>query len=118
MRSPLGSAERAACRGRSGGKFWTGCPMKATSIGRSALARSHLCMAAAAWALLTGWTGASAGSPEPSSALATVSVFATGLNNPRGLKFGPDHHLYVAEGGVGGQNSTVGQCEQVPQVGP
>jgi hypothetical protein len=28
-----------------------------------------------------------------------VSVFATGLTNPRGLKFGPDGHLFVAEGG-------------------
>ena len=47
-----------------------------------------------------------------------VSVFATGLNNPRGLKFGPDGNLYVAEGGIGGTNSTVGCCEQVPDVGP
>jgi hypothetical protein len=48
-----------------------------------------------------------------------VSVFATGLNNPRGLKFGPDGNLYVAEGGVGGTNSTEGCCEQViPLVGP
>jgi hypothetical protein len=49
----------------------------------------------------------------------TVSVFASGLNNPRGLKFGPDGNLYVAEGGTGGTNSTVGQCEQVvAPVGP
>ncbi|MCS3801618.1 ScyD/ScyE family protein [Niastella sp. OAS944] len=51
--------------------------------------------------------------------VATVSVFATGLNNPRGLTFGPDGNLYVAEGGIGGTNSTAGQCTQViPDVGP
>jgi len=49
----------------------------------------------------------------------TVSVFASGLNSPRGLKFGPDGYLYVAEAGLGGDISTVGQCEQViPPVGP
>jgi hypothetical protein len=47
-----------------------------------------------------------------------VSVFATGLNNPRGLKFGPDGYLYVAEGGIGGADSTVGCCEQAAGVGP
>jgi hypothetical protein len=46
----------------------------------------------------------------------TVSVFAKGFNNPRGLKFGPDCHLYVAEAGLGGTTNTSDICPEI-QVG-
>src|ERR1700733_1506204 len=44
----------------------------------------------------------------------TPFVVASGLEGPRGMRFGPDGYLYVAEAGTGGTNSTIGQCPQVP----
>jgi hypothetical protein len=46
------------------------------------------------------------------------TIFATGLNNPRGLAFDENGNLYVAEGGTGGSTSTVGQCLQAAGAGP
>jgi hypothetical protein len=44
---------------------------------------------------------------------ATKAIFATGLNNPRSLKFGPDGYLYVAEAGTGGTTNNVAICPQL-----
>ena len=46
-----------------------------------------------------------------------ASIFARGLIAPRGLKFGPDGFLYVAESGVGGTTKATGQ-QVPPPVGP
>jgi len=50
----------------------------------------------------------------------TFTVYARNLEAPRGLRFGPDGALYVAEAGTGGTNSTARICQQVPgpPVGP
>ena len=50
---------------------------------------------------------------------ATFTVYAQGLEAPRGLRFGPDGYLYVAEAGTGGTRSTGSACTQVvAPVGP
>lgn len=51
------------------------------------------------------------------AALGVPTVVASGLTNPRGLTFGPDGAIYVAEAGTGGTTSTVGQCQQVSGPG-
>lgn len=43
------------------------------------------------------------------SAASRIVVIATGLENPRGLTVGSDHKLYVAEGGLGGTETTTPQ---------
>jgi hypothetical protein len=50
----------------------------------------------------------------PAQVAGPPKVVATGLEGPRGLKFGPDGDLYVAEAGLGGTNSTAKLCTQVP----
>lgn len=78
--------------------------------------------------LALGACGGGAGSGTSSAALAArdrtptlgkPTVLASGLNGPRGLRFGPDRALYVGESGTGGKTSTAGKCTQVvPPVGP
>jgi hypothetical protein len=49
----------------------------------------------------------------------SISVFATNLDNPRGIRVTGHDRVVVAEAGVGGTNSTIGICPQLPfPLGP
>ena len=90
--------------------------------------RPRWLIAAAALAAALSAAGAAQAAPQAKHprvaaqpAAGPPTVFASGLTNPRGLTFGPDGALYVAEGGAGGTRSSVDVCpdEQVPSpIGP
>jgi DNA-binding beta-propeller fold protein YncE len=46
----------------------------------------------------------------------TITTYATGLTSPRGLAFGPDGRLYVAEAGAGGALAPAGTADCPSQV--
>jgi hypothetical protein len=80
----------------------------------------HVLSVLVALGVLTALVLAATGPAASTAFSPNVSVLASGLNNPRGLTFGPDGNLYVAEGGTGGAlTTTAAQCAQVvAPVGP
>jgi hypothetical protein len=53
--------------------------------------------------------------PGRAQVLPVPAIYASGLLGPRGLKFGPDGMLYVAEAGTGGSTASASfSCTQVP----
>ncbi|MFN2444766.1 MAG: ScyD/ScyE family protein [Vicinamibacterales bacterium] len=54
------------------------------------------------------------GVPSALWAQPPLQVIASGLDNPRGLEFGPDGALYVVEAGRGGNSTLCGQTPDAP----
>jgi len=78
-------------------------------------ALTHLPAGILSTVLVVGGAVAAAAPQTPKNA----TVYAKGLEGPRGLRFGGDGFLYVAEAGLGGKHGTGSACRQVPQpVGP
>jgi hypothetical protein len=90
-------------------------------IKKSKKIRPTSAMLGAMLVALAGLAGCPAAhAAPPSNAAATVTRFASGLQYPRGLKFGPDGILYVAEAGEGpASNLAPAGCEPAgPVVSP
>jgi hypothetical protein len=106
----------------SAGQARAGWEVDVMSIGSARARRSAAASAVAVATLLVvvGLVLTAGASARPRAFSPNVSVFASELNNPRGLVFGRDGYLYVAEGGLGGAaTTTAAQCQQVPPpVGP
>lgn len=54
---------------------------------------------------------AACGGSDDADRTPTITTYATGLTSPRGLVFGPDGQLYVAEAGTGGTLTPTGTAE-------
>lgn len=81
-------------------------------MARKGFGRAMAGLCVLALAVLSGPQFVAAAESVESQA-AEVTVLADGLNNPRGLTFGPHHELYVAEAGKGGD----GPCIDHPELG-
>jgi len=69
----------------------------------------YISTALTAAAVVAAWVPTASIAQQP-----TPTTVASGLEAPRGLRFGPDGDLYIAEAGTGGTTSTAGKCKQVP----